>query len=265
MLFRNPFARSRPRSYGLVTDPELYRVLVSNGATWRNVSIAIKGIRDHASARLVRGFTRLSGVSADHYRRVIAPALNKGAVAELSPAMAQLTLDHVRRWPHDRELPLCRLTHELALELAISLLFGDDHDRALPIARMITKGLNSSWFIPTPGYLAWLKMAPLQERAIIDWAADKRGDSKARDLLTLLANTPDENGGPPNPERIAALLTFTFAAAFDTCQNGVAWTLILLTQHPKIVRALADEIDAAVGDAPPNINLIGALPLLDSG
>jgi cytochrome P450 len=195
---------------------------------------------------------------------VISPPLRKLAVFELSPAMAELTFKRVRRWPRDRELPLTELTESLAVDLATCLLFGDDHERARPVARMIIQGLNSSWFIPTLGYLQWLRVAPLQERAIVDWAAEKQAEPARSDLLSLLANAPDEYGRPPNLERIAALLTFTFAATFETCHKTMAWTLILLTQHPNIAAALSDEIEAAVGDQPPSLDRIAALPRLDA-
>ena len=42
VVFRDPFS-SRPKSYGLVSDPELYRALVADEGTWRNVSITLKG------------------------------------------------------------------------------------------------------------------------------------------------------------------------------------------------------------------------------
>ena len=178
--------------------------------------------------------------------------------------MAALAFERVQRWPRDRERPLTELTEALAVELAICLLFGDDHERAAPIARMIIKGLNASWFIPTLGYLEWLRVAPLQERAIVDWAVEKQAEPASGDLLSLLANAPADDGGPPNLERVAALLTFIFGAAFETCHKSIAWTLILLTQHPDIAAALADEIETAVGAEPPRFDQITALPQLDS-
>ncbi len=63
--------------------------------------------------------------------------------------------------------------------------------------------------------------------------------------------------------RIGGILTFTFGAAYETCQNALVWTLVLLAQHPKVAAALAEEIDRAVSGGLPSIDRIGVLPLLD--
>jgi cytochrome P450 len=107
-------------------------------------------------------------------------------------------------------------------------------------------------------------VAAKQERAILEWAAQKRGHLDDKDIMSILANNMDERGAPPSREIIGGLLSFIFGATFETCQNGLAWTLILLAQHPKIASMLADEIGAALAGSKPTIDRVGALPLLDA-
>ena len=97
----------------------------------------------------------------------------------------------------------------------------------------------------------------------MEWAEQKRGNLDPKDLLSIIVNNPDEYGSPVTRDIIGGLVTFTFAAAYETCQNALIWTLVLLTQHPKIAAAVADEIQGAVDQDPPTMEKIGSLPLLD--
>lgn len=97
----------------------------------------------------------------------------------------------------------------------------------------------------------------------MEWAEQKRGNINPKDILSIIANNPDEYGAPASREIIGGLLSFTFGAAYETCQNALIWTLILLTQHPQIAAALEDEIRGAIGRDLPTMDRIGSLPLLD--
>jgi cytochrome P450 len=177
--------------------------------------------------------------------------------------MAALAEEEVSSWPRNVPVNLLNLTEHLMLEYAIGLLFGNDREHAAPIAKRITKQGATTRILPGVEFLHWMAVAARQERAILDWAEEKRGALDARDILSIIVNSPDETGAPPSRAIIAGLLSFTLGAAFETCQNGLAWTLIMIAQHPGLAGALADEINGALAGAPPTIDRIGALPLLD--
>jgi cytochrome P450 len=128
---------------------------------------------------------------------------------------------------------------------------------------MIEDAVAAAWPVPGRAYFKWLRTAPKLERAINEWADEKRGDLNPKDIFSVLVNNPDETGAPPNKDIIGGILLFTFAAAYETCQNALLWTLILLTQHPHIAATLAEEIDSAVNGGLPSMDRIGTLPLLD--
>jgi cytochrome P450 len=256
-------SRKRPRSGYAIADAELLRSMLSATDTWRNVKISFTGLPNHASKRLNMGMTRLRGARHEHYRKLIAAPLKKPAIAAMAPEMARLADDLVRQWPREVELDLPEHAKGLATVLAVGLLFGADIARARPISDLITEHIASSWFIPGMALAKWLPKAAEQERLILEWAAEKRGDLDARDLLSVLVNNPDESGEPPSTEIIVGIMTFLFGAAYDTCQNALTWALVLLTQHPEIADRLATEIDDAFGGDLPTAARLAALPLLD--
>jgi cytochrome P450 len=264
VLHRPNSRRSRPRMLPCVADAELYKSITSNSEAWRTVNVTLPGLRNTASHRLTRSMTRLQGARHAHYRRLMTPPLSWRAVATMGPSMATIAENQVASWQRGTPTDLCQLAEHLMQDLAIGLLFGNDRDRALPVAEMIGQAAAATWPTFTRAYARALMISPKLEREILAWADQKRGDMNAKDILSIIANNPDEKGNPADREIIGGIVAFTFGAAYETCQNGLAWTLILLTQHPQIATALSDEINGALRGGPPLMDQLEPLPLLDS-
>jgi cytochrome P450 len=255
--------KQRQRTFFVVADAELYKAMLSDTETWRNIEIITRSSRYPASQRLAKGMTTLRGERHEHYRKLIAPPLKRPAVLAMSPDMARIAREQVASWPVDTPFQLTDAARTMGKHLAIGLLFGDDRERAMPIADMIARAMQASWILPTPALYRWLKETDAQERAILEWAEEKRGNSDSQDILSILINNTDEAGNPAPLHLIGGLTSFIFGAAYDTCQNALAWTLILLTQHPQAMASLVAEIDEAVGGELATMDRIGALPRLD--
>jgi cytochrome P450 len=264
VILRYPHSRrSRPQILACIADARLYRTVASNSEAWRTASVVMRAFKNFAANRLSLSVPRLQGARHAHYRRLLALPLSKPAVAGMSPDMATIAKHKVESWPRNQVVDFVPLAGDLMQDFAISLLFRDDRTRALPIAHMLEAQGAAAWPFPGPAYFKWLRTAPKLECAINQWTDEKRGDLNPKDIFSVLVNNPDEKGEPPSKELIGGILSFTFGAAFETCQNALAWTLVLLAQHPKVVAALAEEIDGAVGGGLPSMDKIGMLPLLD--
>lgn len=263
VILPNPAIRNHASFVAVIADHDVYREVFTRSDIWRGVKIMFNGIKGHASRRLAYSMTRLRGARHAHYRRLLMLMLKRSAVEAQSESMAVTVADHVRRWPRGTPVDLPPLTERLAHDLSVQFLFGNDMLRALPVADMIRRQGEGNWYSAVLRHLAWLPVANRQEQAIMCWAEAMRGRVDMGNVVSILANSPDENGDPPSREIIGGLTSFIFGASFDTCQNGLAWTLILLTQHPEIADLLATEIRSAVGTELATIEHIGELPLLD--
>lgn len=252
-----------PQIFPFISDSALYREVTSNPEAWRSVNIGLRTFKNLAASRLLTSFTRLRGARHAHYRKKLTPLLSRTAVAGMDRDMALVAKRKIDTWPRNQATDFIPLARSLMQHFAIRFLFSNNFARALPIASMISDATPAAWPLPSRAYLKWLRIAPKLERAINEWADEATGDLTKKDIFSILVNLKDEKGEPPTKELIGGILTFTFGAAYETCQNALIWTLLLVTQHPRIAAALTDEIDQAVGDALPSMERIATLPLLD--
>ena len=182
----------------------------------------------------------------------------------MSTEMAAIAKTQVSSWQRGVATDLLTIAGHLIQDMVIALLFGDDRDRGRPIAALIARQEAGAWPTHIFEYLSWLAVASKQERLIMEWAEQKRGNLERKDILSIIVNNPDEYGRPVDRETIGGLVSFTFGAAYETSQTALGWTLIMLNQHPPIAAAVADEIRDAIGDGLPTMDRLGSLPLLDA-
>ena len=261
-------ANGTPRAFVVAIGSEFNREVLGNPTTWRPVNIGPPGPKNSAVRRLARGILGMTGRQHEHYRRILAPPIQRGAKA---PDMIPLAEEEVDSWPMRQPIDLAAQARKLVRTFAIGLLFGDDRSHGYPIADMINQGTNCnfSWKIfacplniPGTPYHRMLRDAVDVENRIIAWANCKRGQMDNRDLLSIVVNSPDENGRRASDEDIVNHTPTLFGAAFETCQNTLIWTLLLLDQHPQIARDLYEELQASGGL--PSHNQLMQLPLLDA-
>lgn len=247
--------------------------VLSNPTAWRTVSVLPGGPKNSAARRLSGGIVRMTGRRHAHYRGLLLPALRKGSIDALGEDMARLAQEEVAAWPVGETVDLWDRARHLMRTFAIGLLFGGDRQRGYPIADMINRLLAAKWSLRTAGFPVDLPITPYGrmlrgaerlERSILAWIDHKRGHLDGHDLLSIVVNNPDEDGHPAGDATLAGHVPTLFGAAYETCQNTLIWTLILLAQHPGAARELVEELDAELNGAPPVLERIATLPRLDA-
>ncbi len=191
----------------------------------------------------------------------------------MGDAIGELVVAEVATW-REGAADLWGLTRKLVRRSAIALLFGDDQQRGFALGDMVeahfamnAKPAVTLCPVALPGapYSRLLRNADAIERCVLDIASARRGKKEAGDIVSILVNSPDEHGAPPSDGRIAGHLPVLFAAAYETCQTALTWTLFLLAQHPQAARALAAEISTASSPArTPTLARVAELPLLNA-
>ena len=74
----------------------------------------------------------------------------------------------------------------------------------------------------------------------------RESEQPGRDVLSILVRMHDEEGGLSDEELVgqAAVL---FGAAHMTTAHSLTWTLLLLAQHPSVMRQLWEELRRSWG------------------
>jgi cytochrome P450 len=259
-----------PRDLLIAIGSDFNRHILDNPATWRPVSLGFGGGKNSATRRLSKGLIRMNGPPHEHYRRMLLPTLQRRSVNAMGAGMVRFALEEVHAWPKDQEVDIWMMVRKLVRTLAIGLLFGDDRKHGDPIAEMVNEMAAAPMSAACPinirgtPYNRFFKNCEALERHIIQWAECKRGQINKNDLLSLLINSPDETGNLPSTEQIIGHVPLLFGAAYETCQNAVIWTLILLDQHPIIARSLMEELTEDAGDEMPAFDAIMQLPWLNA-
>jgi cytochrome P450 len=257
----------------LAAGPEFNEEVLSNPAVWRPAGIFPGGARNSAARRLGAGLARMTGQRHAHYRSLLIPPLRKASVELLADKMARLAQEEIATWPVGEEIDLWPRVRRLMHTFAIGLLFGDDTEHGYPIADMISDLIALKW---TPSVRACpirlpftpngrlVRASETLERCILDWAGKKRGLLEDGDLLSIIANSAEDDGNPCRDATIVGMMPQLFGAVFETCQNLLIWTLILLAQHPRAARYLFDELQGEFHGAPPSLQSVVEMPWLDS-
>jgi cytochrome P450 len=257
------------RLVALTAGARFNREVLSDAATWRPVHIMAVSHKDSAERRVGLGLFSMGGARHAHYRRLLTPPLRRSNVDAAGADIARLAEEFVDRWPVGQRFDLWGYARGLIRNLSIGLLFGDDRKHGYPIADLVDERVLFKWSLsalscpfnlPITPYGRMVRQSEAIERRIVAWAGCKRGNLDGSDLLSIIVNNPDENGDPPSDATFVGHVPSLFVAGYDTCRTALIWTLVLLAQHPRVARKLADELEGT----PPSLDRVRDLPLLDA-
>lgn len=88
-----------------------------------------------------------------------------------------------------------------------------------------------------------------------------RAPLHGEDVLSVLIRA--QQAGWLSEEELVGEVSVLFLAAHETNSVALAWTLFLLSQHPRILCDLGDELHGELGGDAPRIDQFGRLPLLE--
>jgi len=120
--------------------------------------------------------------------------------------------------------------------------------------------------LPGLPYWRFLNLAREIDQETVTIVRDKRarGASGDTDMLSTLIAARDEDGSALDEDDLIGHTGVIFAAGHETSTNALAWTFLLLSQHPRVASDLSDELDAVLRGAPPSVDDLARLPLLDA-
>lgn len=216
--------------------------------------------------------------SGEHrrHRRLLMPAFHRKRVDSYRDAMVALTQEALDRLRPGEPVDMADVMRVLTLRIATTTLFGHDvGDQGERLGRMLQDSLRlltapltqllplEVHGLPYRRFLDLTTTFDQEMRALIDWkrASGATGD----DVLSMMIQARDEVSGTALTEdELIGHTGVIFAAGHETSANALTWTLLLLSQHPRVAADLLDELDGELHGAAPTLEQLPKLPLLEA-
>ncbi len=244
----------------VLTDPERFHMVALPA---RMYPTSAPNEREQPLSRMMTGLFHVNGAEHRKHKRLLMPAFAKTRIDAYTNDMVAITHDILSQWRAGEARDIHADMTELTLRIATKTLFGEDAgERGIVLARLMQRWLLA---MSTPGMSIplpddFLDMARDIEERTIELV---RARHDGADMLSMLIAARDEDGGALREDEIIGHANVIFAAGHETSTNALVWTLLLLSQHPNIARALDDEI-AQLHGAPPTEADFARLTLLDA-
>lgn len=271
----SPLNSPLPNSVGTVIaiGPEHNQRLLSD--THSYLQFVRTGLEDSPYRALAAGLLNMNGEKHKQQRRWMMPAFQKSRLDRYYAPMLNIIQSELAQWRPGQRRDLAADMRNLTLRVATKVFFGQDIDpREQSIGQIIdewvklngtTAVLAFPWNLPFLPYRRLLRLsqrltAKLQELI----AAKRRHGGDTGDVMDVLVHQArDADGAAMSEDELIGQANLLFLAGHETTANTLTWTLFLLTQHPEIRSELTDELQGVLHGAPPSLDDLPRLPLLD--
>ncbi|MEM9701084.1 MAG: cytochrome P450 [Planctomycetota bacterium] len=259
-----------------VFSPELNHTVLSDGKRFHSKFFAIRGSRRSAQRRVTSGLLTMNGKEHKRHRRMVMEPFTRRIMPAYHEAIAGLTGEQLDEWSPGQTIDLHESMNGYMRKLTSAILFGlEDPQLAYQTGEKIDRWVHLNHetgmgaMVPGADFLdrydELLALAEDLEADIQAMIEARRGKPPTRDVLSILidAAEQDPEGGGITDMELIGHVTLLFAAAHLTTAHSITWTLFLIAQHPKVAKALANEVAAGVAGDAATPGEADALPLLD--
>lgn len=253
---------------------EYNREVLSKGAVFQNqAGLPLPVPEGSALTKFNSSVIFANGETHRKYRRLLMPAFAKASLEGYAADMIDIAELSLRRWPIGETVDLLPLLRELTSNIVLRCIFGLDSQQGAQVAELEGKMLDAVLSpltmalplrIPGTPYNSLVRSAEQMRAYLLDLFARKRAhDQPQHDALSLLLRARDEDGSTLSDDELLGNVHTLFVAGHDTSAHTLGWTLLLLERHPEVFAELLDELDRELAGAPPRVDQLERLVVLD--
>ncbi len=248
----------------VLSHPEYVReILVTNQGNF----VKSRALQ-RAKVLLGEGLLTSEGQHHLRQRRLVQPAFHRDRLAGYASAMSECAVRARERWQPGGSMDVSVEMAQLTLSVVAKTLFSANvESEASEIGSAMTTVLEMFRLLLLP-FSEYLEKLPLphvrrfeKARARLDATIyglireRRKSGVDTGDLLSmlLLAQDEEKHSGGMTDEQVRDEALTLFLAGHETTANALTWTWYLLSQHPEAERKLHEEIDAVLGDRPPEL------------
>lgn len=270
-------ATSRVWVYVLRSPAAIHHALVAHPERYSKRSRGFIKLREF----LGDGLLTAEGEHWRRQRRIAQPAFHRQRIAGFAATMTRLTKAMLQRWDHlsargevvDVDREMTRLTLRIAGETLLSADVEGDADvvgRSVSAlntwaSRSMLRLLHPPMWVPIKINRAAQAGSKALDELVYGMITERRASGHdPGDLLSMLMRAVDEETGESmSDEQLRDEIMTIFLAGHETTANALSWTLYLLSLHPRVARAVADELVQVLGGRTPTVDDLPALTLTE--
>ncbi len=256
-----------------IFGPEYNKQVLSDSERFHSRFFALRGSKRSAQRRVSSGLLSMNGDEHKQHRRIAMGPFAKKAISGYHHTVTQVSREMLDTWQPGQVRDINQDMTDYMLRLTCSILFGlDEPELALEIGRKterwvaLNHEIGPAAFIPnadlTERYEELLESAEELERPIKEMLRLRRAGSTGGDVLSLLIQAHDNEGGISD-EQLIGHIALLFGAAHLTSAHSLTWTLFLLSQHPEVMQELHEELIQQTDGQAPRPDHLDSLPVLD--
>ena len=261
-------------SHLFIFHPDLNMQVLSNPALFRSPELWRIAPEGSSLSRLWMGLVTLNGEVHKKHRRMMMPSFHKKKVESYRDEMVARIDRMLSTWKPGEVRDIFLEMRQVTLLIVTKVLFGlEDDQETLRLGLLMADWLErytspGVHLLPVDGpglpFRNLLKVSEKGEAAIRSLITRKRAQGAGGDdVLSMLLQARDEEGGAMSDTELVGQTNILFVAGHETTTNSLTWTLFLLDQHPEVHAALVEELEGELKGAPPTLEQLERLPLLD--
>lgn len=217
-----------------------------------------------ALAPLVGAHSLLTLGGSEHrrQRKLIMPAFHGQRMKQYAQTMVDATDRAFDSLTPGSQFVALEKSSELALDVIIRAVFGIDQDDQVAATRRAindtTASLKPIFFFSRKFQVAPFGLGPWAtfqtaagrlDALLFERIAAARSGTGGEDILSMLLEARDEDGGAMTDQELRDELVTLLVAGHETSSIGIAWGLYHLHRHPDALDAFREEVTAH-GDGP---------------
>src|SRR3954471_14289240 len=200
------------------------------------------------------GLLTNEGESWLRQRRLSQPAFHRERIASYARIMTGYTSQMLDTWKQDATLDIHQEMMQLTLRIVVRALFNVEAGQigaistAMNVMMRNSTGLRlllppAARYLPTPSMIQFRRaVRQLDDTVYGIIAARRRNDTDSGDLLSMLMQARDEDGGRMTDKQLRDEVMTFLLAGHETTALTLTWTWHLLAQHSALQEQLQNEL-----------------------